>query len=567
MANTDEVLSGSYCYEPLDTEKQQFRLLKIAQNDSGPINCEIEIFDLDDAPTYDSLSYTWGPPVTNFEVLLNGRPFRIRQNLFRFLETYRRERQDAYLWCDQICIAQSNVEERNHQVHLMSRIYSQCSSTIVWLCDEQAIYPSLARDFIRTGRKSSLEPLLRDAYFSRIWIVQEVLLSSNPIILTNGNVWVPWSKIRGCFKEKAWGAKSYGVVKFLALPEIYRSKEHWTLSQLIDLFSANDCEDKRDKVYSLLGLVGEGPVPVVDYDKSVFEVYADVITMLPHKTRDRHFKSLGLHMGLDADLWKGLKGFLGLIQPLTLCHHEPHPSRGFFSDGIGFFQEPVDVMEELWDSLASFYDPSSASAFGRSTTKGALPGHKSDRNLPHACSSFRFRYCKVHDHPSDTYSIRLLNQACLTDPVYLIKDVEEYCSAMTDDDLAPEAKSAVKRRWAALVSEMQQLQGKSYLQAELEAWETKMQKDLLEWKVQERLGFFTWGYSTIWETRRDERVRLRRTQPGMSLDGVSYINTLFYTVDGETYRFLETPDWKAVFQLDPFMMRKVIDQCRQTRHI
>lgn len=46
------------------------------------------------------------------------------------------DKADIYLWVDQTCVDQTNIQERNHQVALMSRIYTQAASTITWLHKE-----------------------------------------------------------------------------------------------------------------------------------------------------------------------------------------------------------------------------------------------------------------------------------------------------------------------------------------------------------------------------------------------------------------------------------------------
>lgn len=49
------------------------------------------------------------------------------------------------LWVDAICINQEDVPERNHQVALMSRIYSQSKTTLIWIGDKDATsWPAIA---------------------------------------------------------------------------------------------------------------------------------------------------------------------------------------------------------------------------------------------------------------------------------------------------------------------------------------------------------------------------------------------------------------------------------------
>jgi hypothetical protein len=40
------------------------------------------------------------------------------------------------LWVDAICIDQSNIEERNHQVKLMDLIYKNAKIVFMWLGEE-----------------------------------------------------------------------------------------------------------------------------------------------------------------------------------------------------------------------------------------------------------------------------------------------------------------------------------------------------------------------------------------------------------------------------------------------
>lgn len=312
MDENDKSLPGLYSYEPLDTTKQQIRLLKLAQNSSGPISCTVNTFDLNDAPPYSALSYTWGHPMEVFEIFLNGQTFQVRNNLFRFLETFRREREHTYLWIDQICIAQANVKERNHQVNIMSKIYSQCTSTIVWLCDNEGLYPDLAADFNATRTGASLARLVADAYFTRLWVVQEVLLSPHVRVLVSGNVWVSWAAMRDCFQTKGWKPTP---AKALVLHTFGQSSGVPDLIWYIRRFSSNKCEDARDKVYGLQGLVHQTKRVEVDYNKRPFDVWVDVVLACP---TDRHFEvlwHLGEDMGIETADIVSLDSFLALLLP------------------------------------------------------------------------------------------------------------------------------------------------------------------------------------------------------------------------------------------------------------
>lgn len=137
LASTDP-----YSLLSLDKTKQQIRLLQVARRSPGPVECILDVFDLDTAPSYTALSYRWGSPVAEHTIFINGHSSRVSDNLFYFLETWRHEDgYDEYLWIDQICIKQLDTEERNHQVGLMSEIYFRCRRTIVYVDGVLAVKP------------------------------------------------------------------------------------------------------------------------------------------------------------------------------------------------------------------------------------------------------------------------------------------------------------------------------------------------------------------------------------------------------------------------------------------
>lgn len=127
------------------------RLLRILdydpQDDDAPISCEMTVAPM--TVPYVALSYMWGKDEATETITLNGLPFWIRKNLWDFLHQRRKDQraladrstQDGaepvaepqYLWIDALCIDQKTTLERNHQVGLMSRIYSSAAYVISWL--------------------------------------------------------------------------------------------------------------------------------------------------------------------------------------------------------------------------------------------------------------------------------------------------------------------------------------------------------------------------------------------------------------------------------------------------
>jgi hypothetical protein len=273
-----------YTYQPLDGESQQVRLIHLS-NEGDITHYDICTVSLDDAPPYVALSYMWGVPTTTFDFIVRGtKNIRIRQNLHNFLSLYRDE---GYLWIDQICIDQTNVLERNHQVALMSRIYEGAAHVIAWLAlDNRSskIRPLEERSQQDLSRELTYD-ILADPYFSRLWIVQEFVLARSVDIMYQ-DVRISVIQLGQIIDMHLAGTPQFreGSQAFDKLVH-YRSRRRQPFQLLgtsklegcLQLFYRNHCGDPRDKVYGLMGLVEESQRLQIDYSKSTHEVYSDVI--------------------------------------------------------------------------------------------------------------------------------------------------------------------------------------------------------------------------------------------------------------------------------------------------
>lgn len=85
--------------------------------------------------TYEALSYTWGPMQKHGIILLNSVEWPVMKNLLAALKRLRHRSKPRKLWIDQLCIDQSNNDERGQQVKLMAKIYSLAEDVLVWLGD------------------------------------------------------------------------------------------------------------------------------------------------------------------------------------------------------------------------------------------------------------------------------------------------------------------------------------------------------------------------------------------------------------------------------------------------
>jgi len=105
--------------------------------------------------SYMCLSYAWGDPQNHRTIRVNGKSFKVRRSLWKFLNIARHTLYDTFLWIDALCIDQENTSERNHQVQQMGRIYSGAETVLTWLGDDTEI-ESILRVVNQAQRQSEL---------------------------------------------------------------------------------------------------------------------------------------------------------------------------------------------------------------------------------------------------------------------------------------------------------------------------------------------------------------------------------------------------------------------------
>ncbi|RDL30488.1 Heterokaryon incompatibility protein [Venustampulla echinocandica] len=207
-------------------------LVQIEKN--VPIYCDLYPVAVREARNqgYEALSYTWGTPEEPLSIQVNGTEVPVTRNLHVALQHLRGETSEVVLWVDALCINQMDDAEKIEQVNMMREIYACAKSTRVWLgpADETSdeIMVQLARIgktvidrgafdlFIRMTTLSIKDPsgaaqaedqvtklvedmldrslaqledscrlltefcnLLSRPYWSRVWILQEIVVSRN----------------------------------------------------------------------------------------------------------------------------------------------------------------------------------------------------------------------------------------------------------------------------------------------------------------------------------------------------------------------------------------------------
>ncbi|KAH8631329.1 hypothetical protein IG631_13012 [Alternaria alternata] len=215
-----------YKHQRLGTSTYEIRLLKLSRETDGSVHCEVKVFPLERAPEYIALSYRWGPPSPLHDLYIEGKTLKIRDILNSCLLELR-EDLEAWIWIDQICIAQEDTLERNHQVGMMSRIYSNSKSVIIWMGDIPLAAPGEHDSYNDSDLDlASAIFLLENTYFTRLWIVQEVLLANSIDIRINGHRCVTWGKLQSFFMSLAdyWDV-SNGMISILLMLFTHRGRK------------------------------------------------------------------------------------------------------------------------------------------------------------------------------------------------------------------------------------------------------------------------------------------------------------------------------------------------------
>ena len=332
----------------LDQNRREIRLLRVSLssnslNAPGGISCYAEVYDLTYPPKYIALSYRWGPATQKHEIHLNGRPFHVRDNLYHFLRRWITKPKycDKFLWVDQLSNDQSSNGERSHQVGFMDQIYRSAHQTVLWLgaddgldsCRDlvtfipqawlelDGIQSSMdrieaqilsrhgssrhAKQFASTVAKSPWWWLWLSGleYWTRLWVIQEIFLSSD-IDVWLGSYSISWTSF--CTGVSALEMHSYefrnskrcGFLRWLEARRSSRLKwekgfdicyneaaddryaAEMSLPNCLLATSSHLCENPLDTVFALGALVPAGEMVEIDYNMSAEQCFTSVVRRL-----------------------------------------------------------------------------------------------------------------------------------------------------------------------------------------------------------------------------------------------------------------------------------------------
>lgn len=329
-------------YSPLNPALEEIRLLYICERShqswAPTPTCKLKNVSLKDRPQYEALSYMWGDSSLKTSILIGNDYVSVTESLADALYEMQFHvlGSERLLWVDALCINQDDLNERNHQVRQMEKIYRQAQRVLVWLGTPtpfwfkydkfandrkyekrerddkhrkaegslelisqvaKTISTQSSKDLAWSGPISelawweSLSSMCELSYWKRLWIVQEVGLASRLTIVHGGcdASWEAFTTLRKWISElqekRQIPKRIVRHVKLIlhSVPAHFdRQRERVEGSSLLALltnYEISKSQDPRDKVYGLLGLAAdvEEDELEVDYSKSLLEVYRDVI--------------------------------------------------------------------------------------------------------------------------------------------------------------------------------------------------------------------------------------------------------------------------------------------------
>jgi hypothetical protein len=327
-----------YPYQVLHSERREIRLLTLESGDHDePLRCHLSIVALTTNPPYNALSYVWSDPATPTisepVIILDGHRFRVTPNLHSALRHLRPPAgsNSISLWVDAVVINQQDTDERNQQVAMMRDIYASATEVTIWLGQADEVSDAAFDAFPLVADKTSwfwrynehtegsqhqnvlqhcgnffLTLQSARAWFSRVWILQELALAGSDPIVVCGWKCTSWSTFAALWqtiaKEPSFGLVSVqkereapnGETQFLALTKLdvldtlrqsTQSGTGESLRRLLFISRTSAATDPRDRIYGLLGLLEQDALDPshsvmisVDYRKSCAEVYTDAMS-------------------------------------------------------------------------------------------------------------------------------------------------------------------------------------------------------------------------------------------------------------------------------------------------
>ncbi|KAF2429964.1 HET-domain-containing protein [Tothia fuscella] len=314
MVDSQKYPPYDYKLCPLDDPAEDLRVIKITLHcDSHDDKVEAQIVQFDEEQEYAALSWCWGSynatEKATMRITHNDQPydFQISLALNSALKQLRKYKVE-YIWIDQVSINQGDVSERNNQVRMMAKIYTRAELVYVWLGEEKEVdsedtgaafrfmktkvlqlehFDHLVKDRMLHKDWNNMVELLKRPWFSRRWVVQEIALARDAVILCGPYriKWVDFADAVSLFndaeaekhtvsraimmgkKEYGFKPRYFGHVPALSATRLVqvtndlfrRRADHekvalLSLEQLVSTFTAFNASDPKDTIYAVLAI-------------------------------------------------------------------------------------------------------------------------------------------------------------------------------------------------------------------------------------------------------------------------------------------------------------------------
>lgn len=302
-ANSKTAPGSKYQHRPLNhTFGQEIRLVELPPADfDDELRCNIVHTNLasQEEHDYQAVSYTWATENGSAELsqhVICGQDrlvLPISENCANVLRRVRHYALLRLVWVDMICIDQGNLGERNHQVALMSTIYSKASRVLIYLGEANAnsndVFDGIMGDSAIGSDIEVIRRFCSRRWFSRVWVIQEVAMARSALVLLGDKVlsWDRFSERLLLELNRAHPKVILTVPPPLRIGTFFYRRDHDLMSLLI---ATRPCKssDPRDKMYALLALASEkDPIPLkADYTRKNDWVCTQIAAWLTEHYQD-----------------------------------------------------------------------------------------------------------------------------------------------------------------------------------------------------------------------------------------------------------------------------------------
>ncbi|KAI0450305.1 heterokaryon incompatibility protein-domain-containing protein [Xylaria acuta] len=356
ISHNERFESNPFVYPSL-TQSTQFRILRLsAGSPTDALHGWVEVVDSRHPIEYQAVSYPWadstGDKSLCRRIFLGNdhQPVPITLNCSRALRHLRKQSAETCLWIDAVCIDQQSLTERSHQVGLMFKIFSSATNVCVYCGNEDDIPEAMNVEAIRLldtalqhdkyviSRAKALEMFFNRPYFSRLWVVQEVLLAQS------------LSFHCGMASTKPMKRADLELALASNFPPLWMSlindtpESRRTTTELLSVLAttyACEASDMRDKIFGLLGLIEDTVKKQLapDYSLTIREVYIGIAAYLIQN-----------HRSLNILNFAGF-GHSGCTQDESTCLNRPRGTYGIPSWVPLWTRAPYDKASSLMEMI------------------------------------------------------------------------------------------------------------------------------------------------------------------------------------------------------------------------